>query len=70
MIILMLYRMIIVLVMLSDIDDEKKVKFWDMDVLVRWMNNVLFVNEGFGGVIKFDYIGFYYIGFYVLVYVL
>lgn len=60
----------IVLVMLSDEEDEVKVKICDMDVLVKWIENVLIVNEGFGGVIKFDFIGFYYKVFYVLVYVL
>lgn len=69
MITLMLYRMIIVLVMPSDTDDEKKAKLRDMDALVRWMNNALSLNEGLGGVIKPDYTGFHHIGFYASAYV-
>ena len=69
MITLMLYRMIIVLVMPSDTDDEKRAKLRDMDALARWMNNALSVNEGLGGVIKPDFTGFHHIGFYASAYV-
>ena len=69
MITLMLYRMIIVLVMPRDTDDEKKAKVRDMEALLRWMNNALSVNEGLGGVIKPDFTGFHHKGFYASAYV-
>ena len=69
MITLMLYRLMIVLVMPSDNDDEVKAKIRDMDALVRWMNNALVVNEGLGGVIKPDFIGFHHKAFYGSAYV-
>ena len=66
---LLLYRLIIVLVMPSDNDDEKKAKIRDMEALLRWWNNALSVNEGVGGVIKPDYTGFHHKGFYAAAYV-
>ena len=66
---LLLYRLIIVLVMPSDNDDEKKAKIRDMEALLRWWNNALSVNEGLGGVIKPDYTGFHHKGFYAAAYV-
>ena len=69
MITLMLYRMMIVLIMPSETDDEKKAKLRDMETLVRWMNNAVSVNEGLGGVIKPDFTGFHHKGFYAPAYV-
>ncbi|KAL9985181.1 hypothetical protein ACROYT_G007551 [Oculina patagonica] len=69
MITLMLYRLIIVLVMPSDNDDEKKAKLRDMEALKRWMENAVSVNEGLGGVIKPDFTGFHHKGFYAYAYV-
>ena len=69
MITLMLFRLIIVLVMPSDNDDEIKAKIRDMDALVRWMNNALAVNEGLGGVVKPDFTGFHHKAFYGSAYV-
>ncbi|XP_078360182.1 chondroitin sulfate ABC exolyase-like [Oculina patagonica] len=69
MITLLLYRLIIVLVMPSDNDNEKKAKLRDMDALLRWMNNAVSVNEGLGGVIKPDFTGFHHKGFYASSYV-
>jgi len=65
----MLYRLMIVLVMPNDDDDEMKAKIRDMDALVLWMNNALEVNEGLGGVIKPDFIGFHHKAFYGSAYV-
>lgn len=70
MIIIFYFWVMIVFVMLNSIDEERKVRIRDMDVIVWWMNNVFFVNDVFGGVIKFDYIGFYYNVIYGFVYVL
>ena len=69
MITIMLYRLIIVLVMPSDNDNEIKEKIRDMDALLRWMDNTLSVNEGFGGVIKPDFTGFHHKAFYASAYV-
>lgn len=69
MIALMLCRMMIVLVMSSDTDEEKKAKLRDMDALVRWMNNAISENEGLAGVIKPDFTGFHHKGFYGSAYV-
>ena len=69
MITLLLYRLMIVLVMPSDTDDEKKAKLRDMEALFRWINNALSVNEGLGGVIKPDFTGFHHKGFYASAYV-
>ncbi|KAL9985177.1 hypothetical protein ACROYT_G007547 [Oculina patagonica] len=60
---LMLYRLVIVLVMPSDNDNEKKAKLRDMDALLSWMNNAVSVNEGLGGLIKPDFTGFHHKGF-------
>ena len=64
MITLMLFRLVIVLMMPSDNNDEIKDKIRDMDALVRWMNNALAVNEGLGGVIKPDFTGHHHKAFY------
>ena len=69
MITLMLFRLIIVLVMPSDNNDEIKAKIRDMDAVVRWMNNALAVNEGLGGVIKPDFTGHHHKAFYGSAYV-
>ena len=69
MITLMLFRLIIVLVMPSDNNDETKAKIRDMDAVVRWMNNALAVNEGLGGVVKPDFTGFHHKAFYGSAYV-
>ena len=69
MITLMLYRLIIVLVMPSDNDDEIKAKIRDMQALARWMENSLTVNEGLGGVIKPDFTGFHHKAFYASAYI-
>ena len=69
MITLLLYRLMIVLVMPNDDDDEVKAKLRDMEALVRWMNNALAVNEGLGGVIKPDFIGYHHKAFYGSAYV-
>ena len=69
MITLMLFRLMIVLVMPSDTDDEVKAKLRDMEALVRWMNNALAVNEGLGGVMKPDYTGHHHKAFYGSAYV-
>ena len=66
---LLLYRLIIVLVMPSDDEDEVKTKIRDMDALVKWMENALTVNEGLAGVIKPDFIGFHHKAFYASAYV-
>lgn len=66
---LLLYRLIIVLVMPSDDEDEVKAKIRDMDALVKWMENALTVNEGLAGVIKPDFIGFHHKAFYASAYV-
>ena len=66
---LLLYRLMIVLVMPSDEEDESKAKIRDMDALVKWMENSLTVNEGLGGVIKPDFTGFHHRGFYASTYV-
>ncbi|XP_022785064.1 uncharacterized protein LOC111325500 isoform X1 [Stylophora pistillata] len=64
MITLMLYRLIIVLVMPTDTDDEIKAKIRDMDALNRWQNNALSINEGLGGLIKPDYLVYHHKSFY------
>ena len=69
MITLMLFRLIIVLVMPSDNDNEIKDKIRDMDAVDRWMNNALAVNEGLGGVVKPDFTGFHHKAFYGSAYV-
>ena len=69
MITLMLFRLIIVLVMPNDNDNEIKDKIRDMDALIRWMNNALAVNEGLGGVIKPDFTGHHHKAFYGSAYV-
>ena len=69
MITLLLYRLIIVLVMPSGNEDELKAKIRDMDALVRWSNNAMAVNEGLGGVIKPDFVGFHHKAFYGSAYV-
>ncbi|XP_078360186.1 chondroitin sulfate ABC exolyase-like [Oculina patagonica] len=69
MITLMLYRLMIVLVMPSDDDDEIKAKLRDMEALKRWMENALTVNEGLGGVVKPDFTGFHHKAFYASAYV-
>ena len=61
---LLLFRIMIVLVMPSDTDDEVKAKIRDMDALVRWLNNALDVNEGLGGLFKPDFAGFHHKAFY------
>ena len=61
---ILLYRLMIVLVMPNNDDDEVKAKLRDMEALVRWMNNALEVNEGLGGVIKPDFIGYHHKAFY------
>ena len=66
---LLLYRLMIVLVMPSDEEDESKAKIRDMDALVKWMENALTVNEGLGGVIKPDFTGFHHKAFYASAYV-
>ena len=69
MITVMLYRLIIVLVMPSDNDNEIKDKIRDMESLLRWINNALSVNEGLGGVIKPDFTGSHHKTFYTSAYV-
>ena len=69
MITLMLFRLMTVLVMPSSTDDEIKAKIRDMESLVRWMNNALAVNEGLGGVIKPDFVGYHHKAFYGPAYV-
>ena len=69
MITLLLYRLMIVLVMPNGDDDEVKAKLRDMEALVRWMNNALAVNEGLGGVIKPDFIGYHHKAFYGSAYI-
>ena len=69
MITLLLFRLILVLVMPTDTDAEKKTKIRDMDALLRWMNNALAVNEGLGGVIKPDFTGHHHKAFYASAYV-
>ena len=69
MITLMLFRLMTVLVMPSNTDDEIKAKIRDMESLVRWMNNALAVNEGLGGVIKPDFVGYHHKAFYGPAYV-
>ncbi|PFX12580.1 Chondroitin sulfate ABC exolyase [Stylophora pistillata] len=64
MITLMLYRLIIVLVMPTNTDDEIKAKIRDMDALSRWQNNTLSINEGLGGLIKPDYLVYHHKSFY------
>ena len=69
MITLMLFRLMTVLVMPSSTGDEIKAKIRDMESLVRWMNNALAVNEGLGGVIKPDFVGYHHKAFYGPAYV-
>ena len=69
MITLMLFRLMIVLIMPSNTDDDFKAKIRDMDALVRWMNNALAVNEGLAGVIKPDFVGHHHKAFYGSAYV-
>ena len=69
MITLTLFRLMIVLVMPTDNDNEKKAKIRDMEALLRWMNNALAINEGLGGVIKPDFTGHHHKAFYGSAYV-
>ena len=69
MITLMLFRLMIVLVMPTDNDNEKKAKIRDMEALLRWMNNALAINEGLGGVVKPDFTGHHHKAFYGSAYV-
>ena len=69
MITLMLFRAIIVLVMPNDNDNEVKAKIRDMEALVRWMNNALSANEGLGGIVKPDNLGYHHKSFYGSAYV-
>lgn len=64
-----LYRLMIVLLMPSDDEDEVKAKIRDMDALVNWIENALTVNEGLGGVLKPDFTGFHHKAFYASAYV-
>ena len=69
MITMMLFRLMIVLIMPTDTDDEIKARQRDMDALKNWMNNALTINKAFGGVIKPDYTGFHHMAFYGSAYI-
>ena len=69
MITIMLFRLMIVLVMPTTSDGERKARQRDMDAVIGWMNNALNINKAFGGVIKPDYTGFHHKAFYASAYI-
>ena len=68
MITIILFRLMIVLVMPTDTEDERKARQRDMDALKNWMENALDINTAFGGVIKPDYTGFHHNAIYASAY--
>lgn len=66
---LMLFRLMVVLMMPSDNDDQIKAKIRDMEALVRWMDSALAVNKGLGDVIKPDFTGYHHRGYLASSYV-
>ena len=66
---LMLFRLLIVMTMPSDKDDEIKAKIRDIEALVRWMNSALSVNDGLADVIKPDFTGYHHRGYLASAYV-
>ena len=69
MITLMLFHLIIVLIMPTSSDVERKARQRDMDAVKRWMDNALNINKAFGGVVKPDYTGFHHMAFYGSAYI-
>ena len=69
MITVMLFRLMIVLIMPTDTNAEKKARQQDMEALKRWIDNALLINTAFGGVLKPDYTGFHHKGIYGSAYV-
>ena len=69
MITIMLFRLLTVLVMPTNTEDEMKARQRDMEALKRWMDNALTINKAFGGVIKPDYTGFHHMAFYASAYI-
>ena len=49
--------------------DQQQAKIRDMEELGRWYANALSPSEGFGGILKPDYVGFHHNGFYASAYV-
>ena len=64
----MIFRLLIVLAMPTDTEDDKKTKQRDMEALKRWIENALTINKALGGVIKPDYTGFHHMTFYASAY--
>ena len=60
---ILLFRLMIVLIMPTSTEDERKERQRDMDALKRWMDNALTINKAFGGVIKPDYTSFHHQAF-------
>ncbi|CAH3144727.1 unnamed protein product [Pocillopora meandrina] len=52
---ILLFRLMIVLAMPATTEMEKKERQRDMDALKKWIDNALYINKAFGGVIKPDY---------------
>ncbi|KAL9951274.1 hypothetical protein ACROYT_G043912 [Oculina patagonica] len=69
MITIMLFRLLTVLTMPTNTEDEIKARQRDMEALKRWMDNTLTINKAFGGVIKPDYTGFHHMAFYASAYI-
>ena len=44
--------------------EEKQQKIRDMEALGRWYANAISPNEGLGGTLKPDFVGFHHNGFY------
>ena len=52
----------------TSIDAEKLAKIRDMEALGRWYDNALSPNEGLGGTLKPDYLGFHHNSYYASAY--
>ena len=61
-------RLFVVLMMPTSTTEEKQEKIRDMKALGRWYANAISPNEGFGGTLKPDYVGFHHNAYYASAY--
>ena len=66
--IVLLRRLFSVLLMPASTTEEKQEKIRDMEALGRWYANAITPNEGLGGTLKPDYIGFHHNSYYASAY--
>ena len=60
----MLFRLLTILAMPEDNDNQKKEKIRDMEAFKRWLDNALGINEALAGMIKPDFTSFHHQAFY------